>query len=80
MNRKLSFCCSILLAAAIFGAMTGCVGPSNGSAVKDFDIAVTEQESDQIKVFDPREADWSKKSALKWSWSRLPDPQMDSKA
>ncbi|USK36766.1 DUF6528 family protein (plasmid) [Bacillus sp. F19] len=35
----------------------------------DYWVAVTDQESDQILVFDTKKSDWNDKNALKWSWA-----------
>ncbi|WJH32867.1 DUF6528 family protein [Paenibacillus sp. CC-CFT747] len=36
---------------------------------KDYWVAVTDQGSEEIRVYDPEKSNWDDKNALKWSWA-----------
>ncbi|KAF9118151.1 hypothetical protein BGX30_004802 [Mortierella sp. GBA39] len=36
---------------------------------KDYWIAVTDQGSEEVRVYDPEKEDWNQSNALKWSWA-----------
>ncbi|WJH36662.1 DUF6528 family protein [Paenibacillus sp. CC-CFT747] len=62
---------SVPMFTALLLGTLGCGGPlpAGKSGMKEYAIAVTDQGSDQIKVYDPKKADWNAKNALQWSWA-----------
>ncbi|UUZ95115.1 DUF6528 family protein [Paenibacillus sp. P25] len=68
MKPKLAIMMLIIAAIAI-AAVAGRGDPSSGKKpVKDYDIAVTDQASDRVLVFQADAAEWSGSKA-KWSWA-----------
>ncbi|UUZ95166.1 DUF6528 family protein [Paenibacillus sp. P25] len=69
--KKTRIKAGLLLSLAVVSLLLGYGQRSsaNPGLHKDYWIAVTDQGSKEIRVYDPEKSDWNDKNALKWSWA-----------
>lgn len=59
----------LLMMTAVTFTMVNHHASADPGLHKDYWIAVTDQGSEEIRVYDPEKEDWNQSNALKWSWA-----------